>query len=100
MMFSCEISEIFRTAILKKTRGQLVLYFLFCLSSLVNLLSYIIIYRYQAGIYLLKVNIRNARTSCEICLMLSIKRLAIGVVLVSLLLTLNIFHTLFYRFRC
>ena len=48
--------------------------------------------RYLAGIYMFKVNNRNIRTSCEICSELTIK--AIGVVLVSLLLTLNIFHTL------
>ena len=46
------------------------------------------------GIYLLKVNNRNTRTRCEICSELTIKD-TIGVVLVSLLLTLNIFHTLF-----
>ena len=39
------------------------------------------------GIYLLKVNNRNTRTWCERC--------QNDVVLVSLLLTLNIFHTLF-----
>ena len=38
-----------------------------------------------AGIYLLKINNRNTRTSCEIFSKLTIK---------SLLLTLNIFHTL------
>ena len=37
------------------------------------------------GIYLLKVNNRNTRTSCDLN----------DVVLVFLLLTLNIFHTLF-----
>ena len=42
------------------------------------------------GIYLLKVNNRNTRTRCEIC-----SKLIIVNVLVSLLLTLNIFHTLF-----
>ena len=50
---------------------------------------------HEAGIYLFKVNNRNIRTRCEICSTLTIKTLAIGVVLVSLLLTLNIFHTLF-----
>ena len=54
------------------------------------------------GIYLLKNNSRNTRTRCKICSKLTIKTPerrhqngAIGVVLVSLLLTLNIFHTLF-----
>ena len=57
-----------------------------------------------------KVNNRNTRTKCEICLKLTIKipegyhwrrtgkdnnKDTIGVVLVSLLLTSNIFHTLF-----
>ena len=40
--------------------------------------------------YLLKVNNRNTRTMCEIC-----SKLTIGVVLVSLLLTLYVFPTLF-----
>ena len=40
-----------------------------------------------AGIYLLKVNNKNTRTRCEICANMF---KAIGVVLVSLLLTLNI----------
>ena len=43
---------------------------------------------FPAGIYLLKVNNRNARTRVEICSKLTIK-------IPSLLLTLNIFHTLF-----
>ena len=50
-----------------------------------------------AGIYLLKANSRNTRTMCDICSKLTKK---IPVVLVSLLLTLNIFHTLFYCFYC
>ena len=72
---------------------------------------------YPAGIYLLKVNNKNTRIRCEICSKLIIKTperrqngqthsnkssancLSVfdhfGVVLVSLLLTLNIFHTLF-----
>ena len=45
------------------------------------------------GIYLLKVNNRNTRTRCEICSKLTIKKPERC--LVSLLLTLNIFHTLF-----
>ena len=48
--------------------------------------------RYPAGIYLLKVNNRNTRTRCGICSKLTINN---GVVLVSWLLTLDIFHTLF-----
>ena len=53
---------------------------------------------YSAGTYMFKVNIRNTRTSCEIYSKLTLKTQeynAIGVVLVSLLLTLNIFHILF-----
>ena len=46
-----------------------------------------------AGIYLLKVNNRNTRTKCKICSKLTIK--TPGVVLMTLLLILNIFHTLF-----
>ena len=48
-----------------------------------------------AGNYMFKVNNRNTRTRCEICWKLTIKiPEATGVVLVSFLLTLNIFHTL------
>ena len=70
---------------------------------------------YPASIYLLKVNNRNTRTRLEICLKLTLKTPercqrrsdvfivnVVGVVLVSLLfvlvsllLTLNPFHTLF-----
>ena len=48
--------------------------------------------------YMFKVNNRNTRTRCELCSKLTIKTPqndAIGVVLVSLLLTLNVFHSLF-----
>ena len=45
------------------------------------------------GIYLLKFNNRNTRTRCEKCSKLI--NFAIGVFLVSSLLTLNIFHSLF-----
>ena len=52
----------------------------------------------MVGIYLLVVNNRNIKTRCELCSRLTTKtpENAIGVVLVSLLLTLNIFHTLFW----
>ena len=51
---------------------------------------------YPVGIYLLKFNNRNTGTKCEICSKLRIKTHDTnGIVLVSLLLTLNIFHTLF-----
>ena len=46
------------------------------------------------GICMFKVNSINTRTSCEICSKLTIKT-PDTVVLVSLLLTLNIFQTLF-----
>ena len=46
------------------------------------------IYFVPTGIYLLKVNSRNTRTMYEI-------GIAISIDLVSLLLTLSIFHTLF-----
>ena len=53
--------------------------------------------RNPVDIYLLKVNNRNTRTRCEICSKLTRKtpERRHGVVLVSLLLALNIFHTLF-----
>ena len=44
-----------------------------------------------AGIYLLKVNNRNTKTRCEICSKLTSANV---VFMVSLSLTLNIFHTL------
>ena len=70
--------------------------------------------------YLLKVNIRSSRKSCEICSKLTVKATewrqkrceicskltvkvverCIDVVLVSLLLTLNIFYTFFLCFYC
>ena len=56
----------------------------------------------SAGIYLLKVNKRNTRTRCEICSELTVvtpKRCQCRR-LVSLSLTLNIFHTLFYCLHC
>ena len=55
------------------------------------LLSNFIVLNYcdPAGIYLLRVNNRNTRKRFEICSKLTIK------ILVSLLLTLNIFRTLF-----
>ena len=49
-----------------------------------------------AGNYMSKVNSRNTRTRCEIgCLIFIFYQKYFGVVLVSLLLTLYIFHTLF-----
>ena len=48
------------------------------------------------GIYLFKVNDGKNRTMCEICSKLTMK---IDVVLVSLLLTLNRFHSLFCCFH-
>ena len=60
-----------------------------------------------AGIYMVKAQKKNnSRTRCEICLKLTQKTPeqhhcnAIGVALVSLLLTLNLFHTLFFSFYC
>ena len=49
-------------------------------------------------ICMFKGNNRNTRTRCEICSKLTIQQRCIGVVLVSLMLTLNIFHTLFCCF--
>ena len=53
----------------------------------------IIIVFCPADIYLLKVNSRNTRTRCEICSKLIVKTLERR--LLSLLLTLSIFHHLF-----
>ena len=51
---------------------------------------------YPADNYMFKVSNRKTRTKCEICSKLTIKIPdANAVVLVSLLLTMNIFHTLF-----
>ena len=54
---------------------------------------------FPADYYLFKVNNRNTTTRCEICSKLTTK-MPIDVVPVSLLLTLNIFHTLLYCFYC
>ena len=85
----------------------------------INLKFFLHVRRYlQAGNYMFKVNSRNTKTRCEICSKLTIKTAERrhlyphqkkihqktlrmfsdgrdGVVLVSLLLTLNIFHTVF-----
>ena len=51
---------------------------------------------FPAGIYLLKVNNKNTRIQYEICSKLTIKTPERpGVILLSLLLTLNTFYTLF-----
>ena len=52
---------------------------------------------YQANIYLFKVNNKNTIKRCEICSKLAIKTPGdiTDIVLVFLLLTLNIFHTIF-----
>ena len=47
---------------------------------------------YPANIYLFKVNSRNIRKRCENCVM--------DVVIMSLLLTLSIFHTFIWCFYC
>ena len=62
------------------------------------------------NIYLFKVNNKSFRKKCEICSSLTIKtpeRRRSGVFIVNLehislflLLTLNIFHTIFYCFYC
>ena len=72
--------------------------FIFIISNQIIILE--MSYHYPADIYLLKVNNRNSRTRCEICSKLAIKIPEHGVVLVFLLLTLNIFHTLFWCFYC
>ena len=53
-------------------------------------------------IYLFKFNNGNTRTMCEICSKLTIQtsNTSIDIVLESLLLTLNKFHTLFWCFHC
>ena len=52
---------------------------------------------YQAGDYMFKVNNRNTRTRCKICSKSTVKNpeRRHWRVLVSLMLTLNMFHTLF-----
>ena len=56
----------------------------------------------QAGIRLFKVNNGKIRTMCEICSKLTIKtpKRQHDVILVYLLLTFKIFHTLFWCFHC
>ena len=52
------------------------------------------------GNCMFKVNNKNITTRCEICSMLAITTPVIGVILMSLLLNLNIFHTLLFCFYC
>ena len=52
------------------------------------------------GNCMFKVNNKNTRTRCEICSMLTITTPSTGVVLMSFLLNLNIFHTLPLCFYC
>ena len=69
-----------------------------------------ILFNSAAGNYMFKVYNRNIRTRCEICSKLIIKASEqchwsflvslFGVVLVSLLLNLNMFHTLLLCFYC
>ena len=67
-----------------RTAAWLLLTFFMCLRNQLNSLYAII----PADNNMFKVNKRNIRTRCEICLKLTIKTP------LSLLLTLNIFHTL------
>ena len=55
-----------------------------------------------AGNYMFKVHNKNTGARCEICSTLTTKTLewCIGVILVSLFLNLNIFHTLFQCYYC
>ena len=56
-----------------------------------------------ANIYLFKINNRKTNKRCGICSKLTIKthqKYATDIVLVSLLLTLNVFHTFFKCFQC
>ena len=58
---------------------------------------------YRAGVYLFKVNSGNTRRKCEICSKLTIinhQNDVNDVILLSLLLTLNKFDTLFCCFHC
>ena len=58
---------------------------------------------YPPSNYMLKVTNRNARTKCEICSKLPKTKHqsdTTGIVLGSLLITWNIFHTLFWCFCC
>ena len=57
---------------------------------------------FLAGFYLFKVNNRNNRTMCEICSKVTIRHHNIvnDFILVSLLLILNIIHTLLWCFYC
>ena len=67
------------------TRGKLLMQFFIEMLIMCCLWTSLLL-NIPAGIYLLEINNRNTRTGCEICSKLT---------MVSLLLTLNIFHTLF-----
>ena len=80
--------------------GIPVAYIVPCKKSFTKSIMKLICGNSPVSIYLLKTNNRGTRTRCEICSKLTIKTLFWCIVLVSLLLTLNIFHTLFYCFYC
>ena len=70
-----------------------------CELYFLNLKDFISPFQPPVGIYLLKGNNKNTRTRCEIFKINNKDtRTTPGVALVSLLLTLNIFHTLFQCF--
>ena len=57
--------------------------------------------QFAANKYMFKVNNRNTKKWCEICSKLTIKTPDVNdIVLVSLILTLNIFHTFLWCFYC
>ena len=74
-------------------------YFGSCQISMMELLGKKFNVNYPVSIYLFKVDNRNTRTRFEICSKL-IRSYVNDVVLVSLLLTLNIFDILFWCFYC
>ena len=86
--FANKISEFFRFELTWLTFFKCILQY-----GTVNLFKiFCCCERYPLGIYLLEVNNKNTKSKCGICSKLTIKTPDIKT---SLLLTLNIFHTLF-----
>ena len=90
--FSCRFVLVFVTFLCNQLLKSLI-FILVWLNELFRKISV----RIPTGIYLLRVNNRNTEAKCEICSKLTRKteKDDIGVVLVSVLLTLNIFHVMF-----
>ena len=90
--FNCPLVHIHWQIKRQEGKGNSSLVIISTHSQILILKNARLIISYPTGNYIFKVNNRNSTTRCEICSKLTIKA---GVDLISLLITLNIFHTLF-----